>query len=133
MFSYGLPIIESLSLLIQNFLNLGSAKLQEIANSKIENIWTNINLFLQTPIDLTKNAVDYVKTHSITKDQTENYFEQMLTGKDNLSQLYYTNEIPYYKDGGFFYTSTHLDHAADYDQTQRSWYKQSAGNDGKPG
>ena len=36
-FSYGLPIIESLSLLIQNFLNLGSAKLQEIANSKIEN------------------------------------------------------------------------------------------------
>lgn len=74
----------------------------EMANSKIENIWTNINLFLQTPINLTKNAVDYVKTHSITKDQTENYFEQMLTGKDNLSQLYYTNEIPYYKDGGFF-------------------------------
>jgi methyl-accepting chemotaxis protein len=102
----------------------------EMANSKIENIWTNINLFLQTPINLTKNAVDYVKTHSITKDQTENYFEQMLTGKDNLSQLYYTNEIPYYKDGGFFYTSTHLDHAADYDQTQRSWYKQSAGNNG---
>jgi methyl-accepting chemotaxis protein len=102
----------------------------EMANSKIENIWTNINLFLQTPINLTKNAVDYVKTHSITKDQTENYFEQMLTGKRNLSQLYYTNEIPYYKDGGFFYTSTHLDHAADYDQTQRSWYKQSAGNDG---
>lgn len=102
----------------------------EMANSKIENIWTNINLFLQTPINLTKNAVDYVKTHSITKDQTENYFEQMLTGKGNLSQLYYTNEIPYYKDGGFFYTSTHLDHAADYDQTQRSWYKQSAGNDG---
>jgi methyl-accepting chemotaxis protein len=102
----------------------------EMATSKVKNIWTNINLVLQTPINLTKRAVDYVKTHSITKDQTENYFEQMLTGKGNLSQLYYTNEIPYYKDGGFFYTSTHLDHAADYDQTQRSWYKQSAGNDG---
>ena len=101
----------------------------EMANSKIENIWTNINLFLQTPINLTKNAVDYVKTHSITKDQTENYFEQMLAGETELSSLYYTNEIPY-KDGGLFYSSSHWVPDSDYDQTKRSWFKQSLGKNG---
>ena len=100
------------------------------ADSKVESIWTNINLFLQKPIDYVKNATTYVKTHSITKNQTEDYFEEMLVGENNFSSLYYTNEIPYCKEGGFFYTSTHLDHAADYDQTQRGWYKQSIGKNG---
>ena len=44
------------------------------ADSKVESIWTNINLFLQKPIDYVKNATTYVKTHSITKNQTEDYF-----------------------------------------------------------
>ena len=36
-FRYVFPIFESLSMLIQNFFNLGSVKLQEKANFKIEN------------------------------------------------------------------------------------------------
>ena len=99
------------------------------ANSKVENIWNSINLFLQKPIDYVKNAVSYVETHSITQKQAESYFEKMLAGETELSSLYYTNEIPY-KDGGFFYSSSHFIQAPDYDQTAREWYKQSLGKNG---
>ena len=96
------------------------------ADSKIESIWTNINLFLQKPIDYVKNAVSYVETHSITQKQTESYFEKMLADEEKFSSLYYSNEIPY-KDGGLFYSSSHWVPDSDYDQTKRSWFKQSFG------
>ena len=99
------------------------------ADSKVENIWNGINLFLQKSIDYVSNATIYVKTHAITQDRLEDYFEKMLTNEAELSSLYYTNEIPY-KDGGFFYSSSHFIQAPDYDQTQREWYKQSLGKNG---
>ena len=98
-------------------------------DAKVENIWNSINLFLQKSVDYVNNATTYVKTHAITQVQLEDYFEKMLAGETELSSLYYTNEIPY-KDGGFFYSSSHFIQAPDYDQTAREWYKQSLGKNG---
>lgn len=99
---------------------------EEDVVDKITQGHSKINLFMQEPVSIVHTVCHYLNTHSDNQNDIENYFEQLLKGKSNFSELYYAGSIPV-KDGGFFWANDRWQPPHDYDQTTRAWYK--AGQD----
>ncbi|MCR4742883.1 MAG: HAMP domain-containing protein [Treponema sp.] len=103
---------------------------QDDVQDKIVQGHTKINLFLEEPRIMVQTVSYYLDSHPDDKDKIENYFEDLLKGKNSFSELYYAGAIPV-KDGGFFWANDRWQPPADYDQTTRAWYK--AGKNTKKG
>ncbi len=94
----------------------------EAAVGKVAQASANINLFLQEPVSMVNAVSHYLMTHPTDQDQIEKYFDKLLTGEKDFSELYYASALPY-RDGGFFYANDRWTPPSDYDQTTRAWYK----------
>lgn len=92
------------------------------AEDKIMQGHTQINLFMQEPISIVHTVSHYLNTHPDNQEAVEEYFEQLLKGKGNFSELYYAGAVPV-KDGGFFWANDRWQPPSDYDQTTRAWFK----------
>ena len=101
----------------------------ETARANVVQGCTDINLFLQEPTSMINAVTHYLNTHDFDQRAIEEYFENLLRGEDNFSELYFASALPF-KDGGFFYANDRWNPPSDYDQTTRAWFKagQSAGN-----
>ena len=102
---------------VTNAIDAGEAQVSK-ANS-------DLNRFLQEPISIVTTAKHYLNTHPIDQKNIEKYFEEILKGSKQFSELYYASALPY-KAGGFFYSNDHWNPPADYDQTTRAWFKAGA-------
>ena len=102
---------------------------KENAEYTVTQTCTDINLFLEKPINIVKSVVYYVQTYETEKIKTESYFEKLLNGETDFSQLYYGNSVPVNK-GGQFFSNNHWVPTADFDQTTRAWYKAAEENEG---
>ncbi len=98
----------------ENAVSLGEAKVAQAT--------TNVNLFLQEPISIVDSAKHYIETHPIQQKNIENFFENIMKGKNEFSELYFASSLPF-KNGGFFYANDRWNPPADYDQTTRAWFK----------
>lgn len=98
----------------------------EDAEDKIAQGHGQINLFMQEPISIVHTVSHYLNTHPDEQEPIEEYFDQLLKGKSNYSELYYAGSLPV-KDGGFFWANDRWQPPSDYDQTTRAWYKAGQG------
>ncbi len=94
----------------------------EDAQDKIIQGHTQINLFLKEPISIVNSVSHYLNTHPDDQEAIESFFEKLLKGKNNFSELYYAGVLPV-KEGGFFWANDRWQPPEDYDQTTRAWYK----------
>ena len=95
---------------------------EEDAEDKVNQGHTMISLFMQQPITIVHTVSHYLKTHPDNQRDIENYFEELLDGETDFSELYYSGALPV-KDGGFFWANDRWAPPADYDQTTRAWFK----------
>ena len=100
------------------------------AEDKIAQEHSQINLFLKEPMNMVHTVSHYLNTHPDDQEPIELFFEQLLQGKTNFSELYYARALPF-KDGGFFWANDRWNPPSDYDQTTRAWFK--AGQNTKSG
>ncbi len=98
----------------------------EDAQDKINQGHSQINLFMDQPISIVHTVSHYLNTHEDNQIEIENFFEQLLKGKDDFSELYYAGAVPV-KGGGFFWANDRWRPPADYDQTTRAWFKAGQG------
>lgn len=93
------------------------------ANLQLENVYSNIERFLSTPVTDINAANVYLELEG-TDDQAkiEKYFKTLTKGKSDYSMLYYASRLPV-KDGGYIYNDQDWTPPADFDQTSRAWYK----------
>ena len=92
------------------------------AEDKIMQGHAQINLFMQEPISIVHTVSHYLNTHPDNQESIEEYFDQLLRGKSNFSELYYAGAVPV-KNGGFFWANDRWQPPSDYDQTTRAWFK----------
>ena len=102
------------------------AETTDDADDKITQGHTQINLFLEQPISMVHTVSHYLNTHPDNQADIEVFFEQLLKGKGNFSELYYAGAVPV-KDGGFFWANDRWAPPRDYDQTSRAWFKAGQG------
>ncbi len=98
----------------------------DLTDSKITNAQSFVNLFLSKPCDIVTTANSYIALSEgdIDKDFSENMFDTMIKGDENLYVLYYAQNLAY-KDGGIFYSSDHWEPESDYDQTKSDWFSKA--------
>ena len=99
---------------------------KEDADDKIMQGYHQINHFMQEPISIVHTVSHYLNTHEDNQEDIEEFFEKLLNGKGNFSELYYSGAVPV-KDGGFFWANDRWNPPSDYDQTTRAWYKAGQG------
>ena len=102
-----------------------NSKVSDIADDaedKITQGHSQINLFMEEPISIVHTVSHYLNTHPDDKDNIEEFFEQLLNGKSDFSELYYAGAVPV-KNGGFFWANDRWNPPSDYDQTTRAWFK----------
>jgi methyl-accepting chemotaxis protein len=90
---------------------------------------TDINLFFSRPEGIVQNVHEYLQTQPLSRETLELYFAALIKDQPDFSELYYSGTVPC-RDGGFFYSSDHWLPGADYDQTQRPWFKSGQLNKG---
>src|SRR5574344_82400 len=115
-------VIISVPITVRQYFSL-IQQAEESADSKIAQTCTDINLFLQKPIQMVKAAGAYAANQDLTnkRDETESFLEKVLGQETELIGLCYGNDSPCNK-GGIFYSADHWIPDESYDQTSRSWY-----------
>ncbi len=101
------------------------ANTEDSVEDKLEKGQAQINLFLKAPSTIVSTVSAYLNTHPDNQVAIENYFESLLSGQSDYSELYYASALPV-KNGGFFWANDRWNPPSDYDQTTRSWYKAGA-------
>lgn len=93
------------------------------ANLQIDNVYKEIEIFLQKPYDMIETIENYLRQGDETsKPAIEEFFIKVKTDDPMYSMLYYINEVPMTQEGGTIYADNHWTPPEGWDQYTRSWF-----------
>ena len=81
-------LLITIPILVMQFKSKTS-EIREDANDKISQGYLNISLFMNEPNGIIRSVMHYLNTHPDNQDDIENFFEQLLNGRPDFSELYY--------------------------------------------
>lgn len=113
--------------LIQMQLSSIKENVTDNANAQVSQVCTQINSFLLKPKTIVNDMAVFVLSHQIEKEESEQAFEDAISGDATLYSLYYTDTTPMNK-GGIFYSNDKWDPGLDYDKNAHDWYMKGLNN-----
>lgn len=116
--------------LVLSTVKIVKTNLQQIAELEIENINSNVAIFLETPIETIETSMNFIDTlgNNPNREKIESFFYALTEDQYTFTMLYYADLTPF-PEGGFFYSSNSWKPPESFDQTTRSWFYDALNSD----
>lgn len=116
--------------LVLSTVKIVKTNLQQIAELEIENINSNVAIFLETPIETIETSMNFIDTlgNNPDREKIESFFYALTEDQATFTMLYYADLTPFH-EGGFLYSSNSWEPPESFDQTTRSWFYDALNSD----